>query len=180
MSVPSKRNQQWLQPSLGHILGCGLADFHPPNQDKTPLRGANRLYAILMSKAAHLIWKIRCTFRIEEGSDPSKIRTAEQVRTMWVNTINRRLRFDCLMTDRFRYGNKALRRSLVEKTWWGVLRDQESLQDDWITTTKVLVGIGTRPLGGTADSSAAIAESHTTQNQSVPLNSRLKAFPWVE
>ena len=49
------------------------------------------------------------------------------------------------MTDKLRYGQKALKLKLVEKTWWGVLQDQESLQDDWLRMgTGVLVGIGDR------------------------------------
>jgi len=40
-----------------------------------------------------------------------------------------------------------IRTSLVTKTWWGVLRNQEDLPEIWLLNTEVLVGIGGRPLG---------------------------------
>ena len=49
------------------------------------------------------------------------------------------------MMNKAKYGLRALKPQLVEKTWWGILRDQESLLDDWLRTgTGVLVGIGDR------------------------------------
>ena len=85
------------------------------------LRGANRLYRIAVSESAHLIWRLRCKWRISDEADPDKIPTKEEVQKVWLNVINRRLRLDCLLTDKHKYGKKAIRQPLVEKTWWGVL-----------------------------------------------------------
>jgi hypothetical protein len=49
--------------------------------------------------------------------------------------------------DKLGYGRKALNSTLVEKTWWGVLRNQELLSNDWLKGTGVLVGIEERPPG---------------------------------
>jgi len=61
---------------------------------------------------------------------------------MWLRTINRRLQMEMLQMEKSHYGSKALKSMLVEKTWWGVLRNQELLNDDWLKGTRVLVGIG--------------------------------------
>ena len=43
---------------------------------------------------------------------------------------------ECLMTNKYRYGSKALNADLVERTWWPVILDRESLPDDWIYKTR--------------------------------------------
>ena len=142
------RGLPWVRPRFGTILGCGLADFHPEDNINKTLTGANRLYAILMSESAHQIWRARCKWRITDGAALDKIPTAQATRETWIRNINRRLQLERLMTDRSKYGKKALKAKLVEKTWWGILRDQESLQDDWLKMgAGVLVGIGERPPG---------------------------------
>ena len=134
----------WIKPRFGTILGCGLAEYQRGNHK---LIGANCLYAILISESAHLIWRLRCKWKISEGAALEKIPSDEEVRVTWLRTINRRLQLEMLMTDKVRYGNKALKPTLVEKTWWGVLRNQDLLPDDWLKGTGVLVGIGERPPG---------------------------------
>jgi hypothetical protein len=52
-----KRHDEPFEPSLGNILGCGLPNF---TKDNKPLTGKNRLYKILVSESAFLIWKLRC------------------------------------------------------------------------------------------------------------------------
>jgi hypothetical protein len=136
----------WTQPRFGTILGCGLAAYHSEGGDRE-LTGANRLYAILISESAHLIWRLRCKWKISDEADPEKILSNKAVKEMWLRQINRRLQLEMLSTDKVRYGRKALKSTLVAKTWWGVLRNQELLNDDWLKGTRVLVGIGDRPPG---------------------------------
>ena len=38
------------------------------------------------------------------------------------------------MMNKAKYGLRALKPQLVEKTWWGILQEQESLSDDWLRT----------------------------------------------
>ncbi|KAJ6453427.1 hypothetical protein C8R47DRAFT_929604, partial [Mycena vitilis] len=47
----------WPEVSLGTILGCGLAEFR--DEEGKVKRGTQRLYRILMSESAYLIWKLR-------------------------------------------------------------------------------------------------------------------------
>ena len=136
------RGLPWTDPKLGTILGCGLSDFHPENK-KTRLTGANRLYAILMSESAHLIWKMRCEWKINREGSPTRIHTEDEIEATWERAMNRRLQLERLMTDSTRYGKKALKAKLIEKTWWGVLQDQENLPEDWLKMgAEVLVGRG--------------------------------------
>ena len=142
----SLRGLPWTTPRLGTILGCGLAAYQL-EEGNCKLTGANRLYAIIVSESAHLIWRLRCKWKISEGATPEKIPSDDAVREMWLRNINRRLQLEMLQTDKLRYGRKTLNSTLVEKTWWGVLRNQELLSDDWLKGTGVLVGIGERPPG---------------------------------
>ena len=69
--------------------------------------------------------------------------TEDEIEATWERAMNRRLQLERLMTDTTRYGKKALNTKLVEKAWWGVLRNQENLPEDWLKMgTEVLVGIG--------------------------------------
>jgi len=140
------RHLCWEPPSLGTVTGCCLIDYHS-SDGKKPLPGANRLYRIIVSESAHLIWHLRCKWRITDEGDPQRIATEEEVRKTWLNIINRRLKLDCLLTNRYRYGRKAICPSLVTQTWWGVLRNQEDLPENWLLNTEVLVGIGGHPPG---------------------------------
>lgn len=53
----TQRHDEPFEPSLGNALGCGLANF---TTEEKPLTGKNRLYKILVSESAFLIWKLRC------------------------------------------------------------------------------------------------------------------------
>ncbi|KIM39171.1 hypothetical protein M413DRAFT_419656, partial [Hebeloma cylindrosporum] len=138
----------WVKPHFGTILGCGLGNFHPKNDNNAQLVGANRLYAILLSESAHQIWRMRCKWKISDEASLEKIPTEQEIRANWIKNLNRRLQLERLMTNKFKYGSRALKPELVEKTWWGVLQAQESLANDWLRVgTEVLVGIGDRPSG---------------------------------
>ena len=106
-------------------MACGFADVEDANGRRDP--GANRLYRILISETAHLIWKSRCTRVIERGSDPSRYFSEAELRNKWTSCINTRLRIDLLLTDRKKYDNRALNFKKVLKTWTGVLKDSENL-----------------------------------------------------
>lgn len=140
-----KRGITWSNPTLGKILACTLPHF---KSKKKPLPGKNRLYTIIISESMHLIWKIRCDWTIERKADPAKCYTTEEIETKWLNTINNRLKYDCLMSNHHRYGRKATSRQLVENTWWGTLKNEHLLQDNWTYHTDgVLVSIERRPRG---------------------------------
>jgi ribonuclease HI len=129
----------WPTPTYGTILACGLANFK--NDNGTILHGQNRLFSILISESAHLIWKLRCERRIQNGDDPEKLPSEAEVHNRWVSTINKRLLLDQLMTNQSKYGKKALKPRVVAQTWDRVLLNRENLPRDWIRQSGVLVGM---------------------------------------
>ncbi|KAJ7852655.1 hypothetical protein B0H14DRAFT_2354714, partial [Mycena olivaceomarginata] len=127
--------------SIGLILGSALCEFK--NTHGRRMREASRLFTILVTESAHLIWKLRCD-RVLSNKQLSTL----QIHNKWVTLINSRLRFDQLLTDTSRYGNRALNAKMILRTWDGVLMDNLNLPENWIWQSGVLMGIGTlRPPG---------------------------------
>jgi ribonuclease HI/exonuclease III len=136
-----KKHNNWPNLSYGTVLGCGMANF--VNEEGATLKGANRLFKIIISESAYLIWKIRCEQRIGNADNPEATHAEAEIHNRWVATMDRRLTLERLMTNKTRYGKKALKQKVVLQTWEGVLHDRESLPENWIQSTGVLVG--TRP-----------------------------------
>ncbi|KAK0463726.1 ribonuclease H-like protein [Desarmillaria tabescens] len=135
-----KKNATWPGISLGKVLACGLSCFS--NDKGKIVAERSRLYEIIVSESAHLIWKFRCERRIQRGDDsPGDWHSPREIRNRWVQALNNRLAQDCMATDVARFGNKALRRDLVLRTWNGVLLQNDALPNDWVGNTEVLVGI---------------------------------------
>ncbi|KIJ26799.1 hypothetical protein M422DRAFT_106905, partial [Sphaerobolus stellatus SS14] len=65
----SKTGQNWPTSLLGMILGSSSATFK--TREGKPNSDDNWLYHILVTKSAHLIWKMRCEWRIRGGGDPN-------------------------------------------------------------------------------------------------------------
>ncbi|KAJ3916129.1 hypothetical protein F5877DRAFT_47199 [Lentinula edodes] len=126
-------NIPWRNPSIGDILGCGLARIKIQH---TVLIGDCRLWKLLIAHSAYLIWVLQCERVI--GNDGSAISNAE-VRNRWCKMINDLLRMDCCMTNK-RYESKALPKGLILQTWRGILKDEGNLPKDWTNTNGVLVG----------------------------------------
>ncbi|KAE9390539.1 hypothetical protein BT96DRAFT_833264, partial [Gymnopus androsaceus JB14] len=117
------RKIPWSFLSLGDILSCGLA-----KTKKNGIQaGENRLWKILISESAYLIWTLRCERVI---ANEGRAFIARVVTNKWVKMINERLDLDCRMTHH-RYGTKALAKGLVIHTWKGTLRNEETLAEDW-------------------------------------------------
>ncbi|KIJ06161.1 hypothetical protein PAXINDRAFT_92421 [Paxillus involutus ATCC 200175] len=141
-----KRETYWPEIRFGTILGCNLINFTDNKNRKQ--RGKSRLFTILMSESAHLIWKLRCERAIKLEGDTSKFHTREEIQNRWIFAMNSRLKMDMLLTDRARYGKKAIPQKTVLQTWSGVLLDEDNLPDNWIWQSGVLVGITSqRPPG---------------------------------
>jgi ribonuclease HI len=64
-----------------------------------------------------------------------------KITNRWLKTVNNRLAIDCAMTNTKKYGRKALKSSLVKKTWKRTLRNERVLAKDWLSTVGVLVGV---------------------------------------
>ncbi len=103
-------------------------------------KGANRLYRLIMSESAHLIWKVRCERVIQkEGEEMS----SSQIKSRWIDAMNARLELDRMMTNS-KYEKKSIPINLVQSTWKNTLRDEEILPKNWVTDSGVLVGIDLR------------------------------------
>ena len=125
-----------LPDRLGDILGCGLAKF---SKDNKPDKGKNRLFRILVSETAYLIWKLRNERRIRDNDNVTTPIT--EITTRWSNAINKQLTIDRALTDNVRFGRKALPGKLIRSTWRKCLRNEESLPANWPKYRGVLVGI---------------------------------------
>lgn len=66
---------------LEDILGYGLANF---NTNGKPNQAKNKLYGILVSKIAHLVWKLRNEKRIRDGEAP--VWTTTKTYNRWTAT----------------------------------------------------------------------------------------------
>ncbi|PBK97143.1 hypothetical protein ARMGADRAFT_1044147 [Armillaria gallica] len=122
---------QWPQITYGKILACGLAQFH--NKNNQLLYGKNRLYRILISESAFLIWKL-CY-------DETKWHSKTEIHNQWVSSINQRLTLDCQIARTYTNKKENLNPKLVLHTWSSCLYEEEKLPDDWIRQPGVLVGI---------------------------------------
>ncbi|KAG1861731.1 hypothetical protein DFJ58DRAFT_657208, partial [Suillus subalutaceus] len=125
-----KCESSWLEICFSTILGCYLLIFH--NAEGKEKLGATRLFRILTLESAHLIWKLRCERVIKLAGNKDKFHSETEIHNRWIHAINMRLKFDWLLTDSMRYGNKAIKIDTVLKTWSGLLKDEDNLPDNWI------------------------------------------------
>ncbi|KAJ7192375.1 hypothetical protein GGX14DRAFT_537760 [Mycena pura] len=131
-----ERATEWPEVSLGTILGCGLAEFRD-GRGKVD-QGARRLYRILMSESAYLIWRLRNERVIDRAGEPA---SEEEIENKFKFVINQRLQMDKVLANRPRGGQRpALLPKLVLETWSGTLDNELSLPKDWLREPRVLVG----------------------------------------
>ncbi|KAJ7127522.1 ribonuclease H-like protein [Mycena crocata] len=136
-----KKHRKLPTISLGMIFGCGLAEFKDTKGKE--IKEADRLFKIIISESAHMIWKLR-NDRVISNHVLSDI----GIHNKWVMCMNKRLRMDQLLTDISRYGTRATSIECVLQTWDGVLMDNQNLPENWIWQSGVLVGMGMlRPPG---------------------------------
>ncbi|KAJ7339888.1 hypothetical protein DFH08DRAFT_704917 [Mycena albidolilacea] len=136
-----EREPSWPEVSLGTVLGCGLAIFR---DDRGKLKhGTQRLYRILISESAYLIWLLRNERVISRDGAPA---TEEGIKNRWKFAINQRLQVDKTLANRPTRGKRpALAPKLVLDTWSNILDDERSLPADWLREPRVLVGSRTFP-----------------------------------
>ncbi|KAJ7853205.1 hypothetical protein B0H13DRAFT_1643113, partial [Mycena leptocephala] len=81
-----EKESGWPPVLLGSILGCGLAEVR---DEKGKInRGTQRLYRVLMSESAYLIWKLRNDRVISREGEPA---TEDEIINKWKFAINQRL-----------------------------------------------------------------------------------------
>ena len=157
-----KRNGKWPRPSLGAVLSSPIAPFI--TKKGKPKTGDARLYRIIMSESAHLIWKLRNEGVIRETDEaPRNHASEEEIAARWNAAINARLTEDCALTNAGKYGKRALKPGLVERTWSKVLNQEDNLPPEWWRgDTGVLVGIESIRLGDEDVSEASWCDDDTS------------------
>ena len=126
-----QKNKTDLTITVGTILASPNGILKEKEKKKN---GTSRLYRLIMSESAHLIWKLRCERVIQmEGEEIPLCK----VKNRWMETMNARLDLDRKMT-------KFLSNKLIQNTWKNTLKDERSLPEDWVTNSGVLVGIDLR------------------------------------
>lgn len=138
----NKKYEGWHKPNLGEILGCASTKFRSP--DGKIDKGKTRLYQILISEAAYLIWTLRCTRVIERDNERAKWAKKNQILNQLKYRLNLRLKMDCILTNERKFSQRALRPKTVLKTWGGLIQNEADLPNDWTKGFGVLVGIGLR------------------------------------
>ncbi|KIJ09911.1 hypothetical protein PAXINDRAFT_164334 [Paxillus involutus ATCC 200175] len=133
------RDPTWPPIKFGTIMGSQAIELRNNNNKKS--EGKMRLFQILTTEAAHLIWKLQCERVIKLEGREDLFHSTTEIHNRWVTIINTRLKHDRILADPVRY-------DLVLKTWSGVLMNEHDLPNDWIRQTGVLVGIAPqRPPG---------------------------------
>jgi ribonuclease HI len=128
--VWKKKTGDDLKPTIGEIMACGAITRGD--------RATTRLFRILVSESAYLIWCLRNERVIREKGGASD----REIKNRWLKTINKRIALDCLLSNKAKYGNKSINKSLVLKTWQKTLLNEDRLLEDWTKETGVLVGVG--------------------------------------
>ncbi|KAJ3870405.1 hypothetical protein F5051DRAFT_341891, partial [Lentinula edodes] len=105
------------------------------NDDNKPLSGDSRLYRILISESAYLIWKLRCE-RVIGGKAPL---TEKEIIRRWRKTLENRIQLDQILSTR-KFNGKPLSKKTVENTWKEVVTDQDIFSQTCMVGAGVLVG----------------------------------------
>ncbi|KAH9926056.1 uncharacterized protein B0H18DRAFT_876724, partial [Fomitopsis serialis] len=129
----------WYSQSLPSILAVGFATPQRTN-GKAPREHTVRLWRMLITEAAHLLWRLRCERVIQHDDEEDWQHNERGIAARWYQSINMRLRLDIESTHP-RFGRLALKRQLVLDTWHHLVWDVQALPDDWTSVRWVLVGI---------------------------------------
>jgi len=141
-AMTERKTREWPRDlDIYTVMGIGFIRIK--NDQGKRLKGTERLLQIVITEAAHTIWKLRCKRKFDRTEDETEIRTTEeQAISELARQLNARLGEDRARTNRFKFGKAALSQRTVVNTWSGALRDEQSLPEDWLSFHKgVLVGI---------------------------------------
>ncbi|KAF6757047.1 hypothetical protein DFP72DRAFT_846403 [Ephemerocybe angulata] len=139
---------QWPEVTFDLILGIGTVEIKGRRGKMRD--GRTRLFQIIITESAYLIWLLRCEWRISREQNTAKIHTVQEITARWRKAVTRRLRLDWALTSKLSFGKKALRAAEVKRTWTGLSDDRNfgTLRKDF-TGEGVLVdnAIQRRPPG---------------------------------
>ncbi|RDX56699.1 ribonuclease H-like protein [Lentinus brumalis] len=83
--------------SYGLILGAPASSLNE-NFTTNPSAGTNRLYRIVLTESAYLIWTLRCERVIQLENDPERWRPPKAVARAWLACIRKRMNVDWMLT----------------------------------------------------------------------------------
>ncbi|KAF6745619.1 ribonuclease H-like protein [Ephemerocybe angulata] len=109
---------QWPEVTFDLILGIGSVEIK--GRDGKIRDGRTRLFQILITESAYLIWLLRCEWRISREQNTMKIHTVQEIRARWKMAVTRRLRLDWALTSKISFGKRAMRAAEVKRTWNGL------------------------------------------------------------
>ncbi|TFY52803.1 hypothetical protein EVJ58_g9809 [Rhodofomes roseus] len=139
--VWKKRGYKWRKPSFEGILSIGQKSWKTAKGKRS--EGASRLWRILVSEAAYMIWKLRCT-RVVGHADEEWQHSKRGVKALTLAALNARLTMDRELLKK-KYCGHSLTKKLVLTTWFGTLRDPSAIPDDWTDVRRFLVGMVSEP-----------------------------------
>ncbi|EPT03259.1 hypothetical protein FOMPIDRAFT_1116580, partial [Fomitopsis schrenkii] len=128
---------EWPELTVEDVWGMAIHSRIILGMKKTTPHAA-RLWRILISESAHLIWRLGCERVIGHDDDPEWQHSKESVTAKWY--INRPMRQDAMATSS-RFGGVTLNKTLILKAWSDVLGDKLGLPEDWTKVRWVLVGM---------------------------------------
>lgn len=144
-----KKGLQWKPVCLESLVSAGI-----PEQEMTgsQIRPAHtRLWRLLVTESAHLIWRLRCERVIGHEGDDGWHHTEKAVTTQWLRAINNRLRQDVTRANP-RFGRLALKSELVKETWGDLIPPPDYTNKRWIERIdRVLVGIDPKIVAAAPD-----------------------------
>ncbi|KAH9911854.1 uncharacterized protein B0H18DRAFT_823024, partial [Fomitopsis serialis] len=123
-----KKGLPWPAMTLTTIQSANLMQWTTSNGKRR--KNAERLWRILVSESAFLIWKLRCERVIGHESEEDWNHSHRAIVNRWKRTIEDRLHLDMTMSHK-RFGRKSLKVDSVLGTWNGVLFDELALPEDW-------------------------------------------------
>jgi len=135
------QNIPWPEIDMGTILGCSCFNLCPERQrrgnqrrnKKTTHQGQTRLFQIILSKSAYLIWVLRCERVIQE-----KQLSDGEIRARWYRAINKRLTINKVTATKIKRNEKFTR--TVTETWEMALKKEKEIPVNWMQISEVLVG----------------------------------------
>ncbi|KAJ7573890.1 hypothetical protein C8J56DRAFT_1033463 [Mycena floridula] len=135
----SRRGTKWRKPNFGTIMAGTLGDLQSRRGKRRT--GATRLFRILISEAAHLIWKLRNERTIPDAQGRTQPEAStKEIEGIFFKVLDRRLTYDVARTNKARLGRRALSKSSMLGTWNGVLENDANLPADWTGENEILVG----------------------------------------
>ncbi len=126
---------EWVEPCWGSVFGAACIVLKTGEGGRRS--SLEKLWSIICSETAHLIWRLRCERVIQNNGQEC---TVQEVTNRFYAALDSRLDLD-RRTSALAKGKRALRPHDVERIWLPLLEDASNLPPKWVVDGGVLVGI---------------------------------------